>query len=138
MKGKVMKTISFYSLAEFKRACVKGNYIKGGYFHFARGEKNRGVWREIAGSQSNACKLKTEGVLGGSWFYFPKASECEIEQGASGSVLKIYEERVKVGGNDLRADTSWLKYDLEQGKYQESDLERYRKQVAEYQVGENE
>lgn len=133
-----MKTISFNTLAEFKRACVKGNYIKGGYFNFARGEKNKSVWREIIYSQSNACKMKTEGVLGGSWFYYPKASECEIEQGESGSVLKIYEERVKVGGNDLRADTSWLKYDLEQGKYQESDLERYRKQVAEYQVGENE
>ena len=133
-----MKTISFYSLAEFKRACVKGNYIKGYYFGFARGEKNKDEWREIIHTQSNGLKSRTDGVAGGSWFYYPKASECEIEQGESGSVLKIYQERVKYGGNDLWADTSWLKYDIEQGKIQESDLERYRKQVAEYQVGENE
>ena len=130
-----MKAISFNNLAEFKRACVKGNYIKGYYFGFARGEKNKDEWREIIHSQSNACKAETKGVAGGSWFYYPKASECEIEQGGSGSVLKIYQERVKYGGNDLWADTSWLKYDIEQGKIQESDLERYRKQVAEYQVG---
>lgn len=133
-----MKAIYFNTLAEFKRACVKGNYIKGYYFGTARGEQVADEWREIIYSQSNACKAETAGVAGGSWFYYPKASECKIEQGASGSVLKIYEDRVKVGGNDIPANVSWLKFDLERGKYQESDLERYRKQVAEYQVGENE
>lgn len=134
-----MKTIQFNTLAEFKRACVKGNYIKGYYFGTARGERVAGEWRKIIHSQGNACKAETEGVAGGSWFYYPKASECEIEQGGSGSVLKIYQNRVFIaeGNVDVPADVSWLKFDLERGKYQESDLKRYRKQVAEYQVGEN-
>lgn len=130
-----MKAISFNTLAEFKRACVKGNYIKGGYYG-----KHSDEWREIKGVQSNGVSLKTDNNTGRSFFDYPKARDCEIEQGESGSVLKIFVERVKVGNNtDTFASDTWLKWEIERGNIKESECEYYRKQVAEYQVGvENE
>lgn len=129
-----MKRILFSTLAEFKRQATKGRYVRGGYFNTARGERVRNDWREIIGVQSNAIKLKTDGVAGGVYFDFPKASECKIEDG----ILKIFEERVEIpeSGEDVRANTSWLKYRIECGDIKESELKRYARQVAQYELAE--
>lgn len=125
-----MRTITFKTLAEFKRLATRGKFIRGGYYG-----KYADEWREIAGVQSNAIRLKTEG-RGIVYFEWPKARDCEILQEADGSVLKIYEERAKIGGNDMRADSSCIAWDLESGAIKESDIIRYKKQVAEYRLGE--
>lgn len=124
-----MKTLYFKTLAEFKRLATRGTYVRGGYYG-----KYQDEWRKIAGVQSNAVKLATEG-RGIVYFDFPKAKNCELLDTDDGTVLKIFEDRVKYGDNDIPAGITWLKYELERGAVKESDLTRYRKQVAEYRLG---
>ena len=125
-----MKQLYFETLADFKRKAEVGKFVLGGYY-----DKHQKGWREIKKKQSNGLSLKTE-VVGRSFFDFPKARDCEIEQEQVGSVLKIYQDRAVVGGNDIPADISWLKYDIETGRLKESEVMTYRKQVAEYKLGE--
>ena len=133
-----MKQVYFKTLAEFKRLAVKGAYMKGCYSGFARGERMKNDWRKITGVQSNAVKLETEGTERGSFFDFPKAGNCELEQEEEGTVLKIFENWVKVkdkkgNENDYREDFTWAKARIENGDF--TVVERYRKQVAEYRLG---
>lgn len=124
-----MEKILFKTIAEFKREAQAGRFMKGGFFGTTRPKEE---WREITGTQSNDLRLKTtrDGKTFSSFFDFPKASDSEIADG----VLKIYEERIKVGNSDIPANTSWIKWEIERGTYKESELIRYRKQVAEYEL----
>lgn len=129
-----MKQLKFETLADFKRKAEVGVFVKGGYY-----DRNNEEYRKIIGKQSNAVRIETErnGQKIGSYFDYPKASVCEIEDEGSGSVLKIYEDRVRFGNSDIPADASWFEYNLESGKIKESEVERYKKQVAEYRLYEN-
>lgn len=122
-----MKTISFSSMADFKRKAMTGRYMKGSYYNKPQADE----WRKIGKTQSNGLYLLQERKTG-SWFMFPKAKDVEIMD----DKLKIYEDRAIVGGNDIPANTSWLKYDLETGKIKESEITYYRTQIAEYVLGE--
>lgn len=114
--------VKFSNMAQFKRACAKGVYIKGGY-----GGRYNDEWRVIACTQSNGCRIKdSNGDI--SFFDYPKARDCVIKD----NTLKIYEDRVKYGNTDMRADIKWFKYELEQGNISSNDYQRYTKQVAEY------
>lgn len=121
-----MKQVYFKTLAEFKRLAIKGAGVKGGYYG-----KYKDDVRKVVGVQSNGVWLYKENDKR-SFFELPKAKNCEIKDGT----LSIFENRVKVGASDIPAEVSWLKYDLETGKYKESDLIRYRKLVAEYTLWE--
>lgn len=124
-----MEKILFKTIAEFKREAKQGHFMKGGFYGTSRPADE---WREITGTQSNGLRLKTtrDGKTFSSFFDYPKAKDCEIADG----VLKIYEERIKVGNSDIPANTSWIKWEIERGTYKESELIRYRKQVAEYEL----
>ena len=125
-----MKQIEFKTVADFKRQARVGRYLKGGYY-----EKGKSTeWREIIAVQSNGLSLKTDNASGRSFLDFPKAKDCEIEDG----VLKIYQERAKIesSGVDVPADVSWLKWDIENGRIDPKDVVYYRTQIAEYILGE--
>lgn len=117
-------------MAEFKREAIKGRYIKGGYYF--RGADYGKEMRKILKVKSNSISLATKG--GAMWFYYPKASEVEIENGT----MTIFEHRVKFGNSDVPADVTCLKWDLERGLLKESDLTRYDKEVAKYELYEDE
>lgn len=124
-----MKNIMFKTMAEFKREATIGRYIKGAYYEKPQSQE----WRKIIKVQSNGVSLGTKTTRTGvSFFDFPKASTVKITDG----VMEIFEERVKVGNFDVPASMSWIKYDLEQGRLKESDLTRYTRKVAQYELGE--
>lgn len=127
-----MKKIIFRTITEFKREAIEGRFIKGGYYE----KQNNDEWREIIATQTNAIILKTDNKSGRSYLDFPKASKSEIKDGT----LYIYEDRVKCeeAGIDTVAETSWLKWEIEQGKLKEEELIRYRNLVAKYELGEQE
>lgn len=125
-----MQKIMFNTMAEFKREAIKGRYIKGGYYF--RGADYGKEMRKILKVKSNSISLATKG--GAMWFYYPKASEVEIENGT----MTIFEHRVKFGNSDVPADVTCLKWDLERGLLKESDLTRYDKEVAKYELYEDE
>ena len=120
-----MKRINFTTIAELKRQATNERYMRGGYYG-----KNQESWRKIVGTQTNGLYLYDGQTR--SFFEFPKAKNSEIKDGK----LYIFEDRVKFENSDVPANTSWLKWGLERGKIAESELTRYRKQVAEYELGE--
>lgn len=121
-----MQKIMFNTMAEFKREAINGRYIKGGYYF--RGADYAKAMRKISKVKSNAIGLATKG--GAMWFYYPKASEAKIENGT----MTIFEHRVKFGNSDVPASDDCLKWDLERGLLKESDLTRYTKEVAKYEL----
>lgn len=121
-----MQKIMFNTMAEFKREAINGRCIKGGYYF--RGADYAKTMRKISKVKSNAISLATKG--GAMWFNYPKASEAKIENGT----MTIFEHRVKFGNSDVLASDDCLKRDLERGLLKESDLTRYTKEVAKYEL----
>lgn len=119
-----MKKLYFTTLAEFKRLAVRNNYMKGCYY-----EKEQGGWRKIVGVQTNGVYLY--GGKTRSFFGFPKARDCEIVNG----VLKIYQDRVKYGNSDIPSELTWFREGVASGRIKEEEVKRYRKQIAEYEIG---
>jgi len=125
-----MNKINFNTMADFKRKAQVGRYIKGGYHDKMDDEE----WREITKVQSNSIVVSRtiSGKKKGSYFWFPKASDCKIVDGT----LYIYDKMVRYNGEEMLANNSWLIDNIKLGRIKDEELERYDELVARYELGE--
>lgn len=121
-----MKTLTFTSLADFKRKAQTGLYIKGGYHGNYANE-----WRKIGKVQTNGIALFDKNNKR-SFFDFPKASDIKI----IGNSLQIWQKRVKIADvTDTPVDTSFFQFQLVNNVYKPSELKYYEIKIADYQLG---